>query len=274
MALSVVDLYKNVLPGTNCKDCGYPTCLAFAGMVVSEKQPVNQCPHIEPDIANKVQEELDEQYESGKWTKKDMAKDALKWAKKRSSSMEITELPHRIGGKLIKTDLGDALELPYFNDSIIITKDDIIKKDGTKLTRWEKVFIYNHMAQGGSRPATGKWKGFVEFPNTVSKIISMTDNVEKPLKERFRGKPEELLDSSSLIGGLDQTAQVESTDLAILFSPFPRTPVMLLFWDEDKEDGFDARVKLLFDETILEHLDIESIIFLSERLKQLLCDHA
>ena len=46
---------------------------------------------------------------------------------------------------------------------------------------------------------------------------------------------------------------------------------MLLFWDEDRSDGFDAEVKLLFDETITEHLDIESIIFLSERLRQLLC---
>ena len=36
MALSVVDLYAKVLPRTNCRDCGFPTCIAFAGMVVSE----------------------------------------------------------------------------------------------------------------------------------------------------------------------------------------------------------------------------------------------
>ena len=46
---------------------------------------------------------------------------------------------------------------------------------------------------------------------------------------------------------------------------------MLMFWDEIKSDGFDAEVKLLFDETITQHLDIESIMFLSERLKDLLC---
>ena len=42
---------------------------------------------------------------------------------------------------------------------------------------------------------------------------------------------------------------------------------MLHFWDEDLNEGFEAKVKLLFDETIIEHLDIESIMFLSERLK-------
>ncbi len=47
MPLSVVDLYRDVLPQTNCGDCGYPTCMAFAGMVVSEKLPLENCPHID-----------------------------------------------------------------------------------------------------------------------------------------------------------------------------------------------------------------------------------
>jgi hypothetical protein len=45
----------------------------------------------------------------------------------------------------------------------------------------------------------------------------------------------------------------------------------LTFWDEVQSDGFPAEVKLLFDRTVTEHLDIESILFLSERLRQLLC---
>ena len=62
-----------------------------------------------------------------------------------------------------------------------------------------------------------------------------------------------------------------SADLAMLIRPLPRVPIMLMFWDEDQEDGFEAQAKLLFDETVTEHLDIESIVFLSERLRQLLC---
>ena len=47
---------------------------------------------------------------------------------------------------------------------------------------------------------------------------------------------------------------------------------MLVFTDQDLDDGFPGSVKLLFDETIITHLDIESIMFLSERIKQMLCD--
>jgi hypothetical protein len=56
----------------------------------------------------------------------------------------------------------------------------------------------------------------------------------------------------------------------MLFVPLPKVPVMLMFWDEVASDRFEAQVKLLFDETVTGHLDIESIMFLSERLKDLL----
>ena len=272
MPLSVVDLYRDILPKTNCGDCGFPACLAFASIVVSEKLPLGNCPHIDAGIVENCQKELDKQYASGKWLKRDMAQDALEWAKQRSASVNIEDLPDRIGGKLLKKEGGVALELPYFTGSIIITERGILKKDGSNLTRWEQVFIYNHMAQGGSKRPSGKWKGLVEFPNTVSKIKSMVEHVEAPLIERFTGKTDELLTAAERLGGLDMTDNVKSADLALLFRPLPRIPVMLMFWDEDKVDGFEAKVKLLFDETIAEHLDIESIMFLSERLKQLLCE--
>jgi hypothetical protein len=272
MALSVVELYRDILPKTNCSDCGFSTCLAFAGMVVSEKYPIRNCPHLDPSIIDQVQKELDEQYAAGKWLKRDMVQDALKWAKEKSSSMKIEELPDRIGGKLIRHSGHHALELPYFTDSVIITLDYLVQKKGAELSRWEQVFILNHIAQGGNSTPTGKWKGFVEFPNTVSKIKSMVEHVEKPLIEKFRGKADKLLFSAQSVGGLDMTGKINSADLAVLFKPFPKVPVMLLFWDEDKSDGFEAEVKLLFDETITEHLDIESIMFLSERLKQYLCE--
>lgn len=272
MALSVVDLYKDILPKTNCSDCGFSTCLAFAGMVVSEKYPINNCPHLDPSIIDQVQMELDEQYAAGKWLKRDMAQDALAWAKEKSCSTKIEDLPDRIGGKLTQHNGYPALELPYFTDSVLITKDHLVKKEGAELSRWEQVFILNHIARGGSSIPTGIWKGFVEFPNTVSKIKSMVEHVEKPLIEKFRGRADKLLSTAKSMGGSDMTGKIDSADLAVLFNPFPKVPVMLLFWDEEQSDGFEAEAKLLFDETITEHLDIESIMFLSERLKQLLCE--
>lgn len=40
--LQAIDLYK-WLPGTNCKECGYPTCLAFAVALLQDKTRLSFC---------------------------------------------------------------------------------------------------------------------------------------------------------------------------------------------------------------------------------------
>jgi len=271
MAWSILDLYREVLPKTNCRDCGLATCLAFAGMVISEKLELRKCPYLAPELVEKVQQELDVQHSKGKWTKRDLAQDALDWAKERAASTRLEDLPQRIGGTLKRQGDTVFLELPYFAGTVHIQERGMTKEDGSPLNRWEQVFLYNHVAMGGSRAPEGSWKGLEEIPNTVSKVKSMRDSVEDPLIQRFSGHPQELLSAGLALGGLDVKEQYPTADVALLFRALPKVPVLLLFWDEEEAERFDARVKLLFDATIVEHLDIESMIFLSERLRQLLC---
>jgi hypothetical protein len=271
MALSVVDLYRTVLPRTNCRDCGFPTCLAFASMVVSEKHPLNNCPHLAADLLSRCEKELAEQYAEGKWLKRDLADEALKWARSRAASMAVEDLPGRIGGELIRLDRETGLRLPFFSDSLTIFGTKISRADGSGLTRLEQVLILNHIAQGGRSTPTGHWKGFAEFPNTVSKVVSMRSQVEEPLIKYFAGKKEALLERALELGAVPIPQREGSADVAVIFPALPRVPVALMFWDAQSGEDFQAQAKLMFDETVLEHLDIESIVFLSERIRQLLC---
>ena len=45
MALSGLQIYK-LLPKTNCKDCGFPTCLAFAMKLAAQQVELDACPHV------------------------------------------------------------------------------------------------------------------------------------------------------------------------------------------------------------------------------------
>lgn len=45
MALTGLDIYK-MLPKTNCKECGVPTCLAFAMALAGKKTTLDKCPHV------------------------------------------------------------------------------------------------------------------------------------------------------------------------------------------------------------------------------------
>jgi len=45
MGLTGLEIFKQ-LPKTNCKDCGQPTCLAFAMAMAAGKAGLDQCPHV------------------------------------------------------------------------------------------------------------------------------------------------------------------------------------------------------------------------------------
>lgn len=270
MALSVVDLYAKILPRTNCRDCGYPTCLAFAGMVVSEKLPLKNCPHIAPELLEPAQAELNEQYKAGKWLKKDMAAEALGLAREKAAPMSLEEIAGCTGGVLADGRSpgpfqGEPhIKLPYFTSHLLATKERVTGPEGNELSRNEQTFVLIHMACGGTSLPTGRMKSFKEFPNTVSKQVSMKDHVEAPLKAAFTGKLPQLALACRELGGTDVGDRYESPDLAFQFHVFPKVYVTLLFWDG--EEGFEADVTLLFDETILDHMDIEAVMFMSEAL--------
>ena len=43
MALTALEIYK-LLPKTNCRECGFSTCLAFAMQIAAGKAGIDQCP--------------------------------------------------------------------------------------------------------------------------------------------------------------------------------------------------------------------------------------
>jgi len=44
------------LPKTNCKDCGFPTCMAFAMQLAAGKVELEKCPHVAEEIAAELGE--------------------------------------------------------------------------------------------------------------------------------------------------------------------------------------------------------------------------
>jgi acetyl-CoA decarbonylase/synthase complex subunit gamma len=55
MALSGIQIYK-LLPQTNCKDCGFPTCLAFAMKLAAKQADLSLCEHISEEAAAQLSE--------------------------------------------------------------------------------------------------------------------------------------------------------------------------------------------------------------------------
>lgn len=55
MALTGIEIFK-LLAKTNCKECGYPTCLAFAMALASGKAELDACPYVSEEVREKLAE--------------------------------------------------------------------------------------------------------------------------------------------------------------------------------------------------------------------------
>src|SRR5512136_1369471 len=55
MPLTGIEIFK-LLPKTNCKDCGVPTCLAFAMALAAGKAELSACPHVSEESKAKLSE--------------------------------------------------------------------------------------------------------------------------------------------------------------------------------------------------------------------------
>ena len=55
MALSGIQIYK-LLPKTNCKECNFPTCLAFAMKLASKQVELSACPYVSEESKKQLAE--------------------------------------------------------------------------------------------------------------------------------------------------------------------------------------------------------------------------
>jgi acetyl-CoA decarbonylase/synthase complex subunit gamma len=53
MALSGIQIYK-LLPQTNCKECGFPTCLAFGMKLAAKQVELSDCPYVSDEAKEKL----------------------------------------------------------------------------------------------------------------------------------------------------------------------------------------------------------------------------
>ncbi len=54
---SILQIIK-LLPGTNCKDCSYATCMVFAAELMKKQAELSRCPHLPSDAYSQLNDVL------------------------------------------------------------------------------------------------------------------------------------------------------------------------------------------------------------------------
>ncbi len=268
MALSVLQVFKR-LPGTNCRDCGAATCLAFATRVIKEGEDLTRCPHLSAD-AGEIAEELRRQQDAGVGRRRESVAIAAEVMHAKVESLNFAALAPGLGVDAGVEEGRPFLLIPYFGTPVKVFKDQTVYPPGTPEDPWDAILLYNYLAFQGNQPLTDRWITFKELPNSVSKVKTLT-RLEKKLAAAFAGRQADLRRRGRALNG-EAPTEATQADVALVFRPLPRIPLMLLFWDAEAGESFEATARFLFDSQVSAYLDLESLLFVVEKLLDRLLD--
>ena len=243
-----LQLFK-LTPRTNCGKCGFPTCLAFATQVMVGNGNLGDCPHLDPKALAPFYAQLAEHPKTESFEK------TFDFSRREVAKWDFRSISDSLGATL---EASGELLLNYFGNKVRISGDDILSDH--ELDPWEKILLYNYVIGGAVEPS-GNWVGMESLPNSVSKIKSLKTHCEEPLAQAFAGKMTQL---GSV--GLGHILCDAKADFGADFQILPKLTVRVLWWDEDPEERFEAKVKFLFDARVLQVVDLESLIFACEQL--------
>jgi len=264
MRLGPIDLYK-MLPKTNCGECGQLSCLAFATQVVGYGHALGDCPYLEEATLQEMEQVLERQRKKGVYLKKDNHKIAREHLKEKISNHDFEAISPGLEVVYLVEDEVGALNIPYFGRTVTMRHSGLLKAE--EFDPWDEVLLYNYIFFSGSKPLSGKWVGLESFPNSLSKRVALEDGCHRRISQVFAGAQTKLEAACRKLGGIP-VADGHNADIAFRFQPLPKMPLLLLFWDEDKEEGFNSQTKVLFDESALEYLDLEGLTFVAEKLAE------
>ena len=247
-------------PKNNCGQCGYLTCLAFSVAVAKSGERFAKCPYLdtsELDIEQQQGPALEEL--SGH---RDLA--LIEHLKDKISSLDFTLIAAPLGATLCDGN-NQTLSFSFLAQQVLLSRQGILLDGCIPDDPRDQILIYNYIySQGGAKPALD-WIGLETLPNSISKVRTLATYCENRLAEIFVHLPvTRIMAACQRLGGVAPPSP--SATFGCIIPVLPMIPQYLVYWAEEPEDGFPAKVKIMFDRQVLNFLDLESLIFTAERL--------
>lgn len=256
-SISPLEIVKRT-PKSNCGECGYPTCLAFGAAVVKTGGNPHSCPYINldgltigannPPAKNQTEKDLE----------------FVAHLKSKIAHLDFSSVAKNYGAKFSSTK-PDTLFFSYLGQQVQLSKDCILIDGKEPDDPRDQILLYNYISAPEDISLANDWLGLESLPNSISKVRTLSTYCEDRLAKLFASHPASKI--NSVLAQLHASPPPENTAaIAAIIPVLPMVPQYLLFWEEEPEDDFEAKVKILFDINVLHFLDIESLIFTSERL--------
>ncbi len=264
--VSPVDLFK-ATPRTNCKECGYKTCMAFATLVIVEKKSIDGCPYLNEETREELRERIIEQQQEGIYVKKDLYKNTAQFIRERLKNCDFSVISQGLGADFTTKEGEDYLSFQYLNKNCFLSKRQIFIEEKPTGDHWDNILLYNYVHFAGNTPIQNEWIPIENIPGHIPKKPELEQGCQDKIATHFEGHISNLQQAAALLGGT-VAEDAAHADAAFTFWPLPKVPFFLLFWDHVPDEGFSAQVKILFDRSVTNYLDIESLVFLAEKFAE------
>jgi len=259
--MNPLDVLK-YLNRSNCRECGLPTCLAFATQLVNGEKKLTDCPHLSKEAVE------------------ELTKRIVPRGRDKKLEEMLRPLKEEISGVNFRS-VAEGLDAEYADKRLRIKclgKDFIVDKKGNiesliHINSWVAGPLLKYIIMGGSEPLSGRWVSFEELKRASSVAQYFDRRCQEPLRQLAESHTDIFFDLINIFGG--KSVDRLQADYARIIHPLPKVPFLILYWRPD--DQFASKLKLLLDSTADRYLDIEFIIALGrglvEMFKKILSRH-
>lgn len=247
-----MEIFK-LLDKSNCRECGKPTCLAFAAAVYQGQKKLGECTHLEKEIVDRYSDNVRHQKPLNQEREQAVAQ-----LKQRITSVDLSVVAEKIGG-IFKNG---KLTIKSLGKDISIDQNGNIFTD-IHVHTWLMIPVFDYIIKGAGIPASGKWVPFRELKGGKNWYRLFGQRCEKPLKKVADTYTDLFEDMVHLFNGR-QVEKHYASDISLVMHPLPNVPILICYWKP--EGGMGSDLNIFFDSTAEENISIESIYILAAGL--------
>ncbi len=248
---NTIDILK-LLDKSNCRECGLPTCLAFAASVFKGQKSLDRCTHLDQSVIDEYV------FEGSKTVPAQDVTEPLEDLRKKLKEVDFEEAAARLDAKYS----GDRLTLK------VCGKDFSVDRQGNfyseiHIHTWITIPMLNYIIYGKGKDPAGEWISFRELESAQDWYSFFVHQCEKPLKKIADSYTDLFEDMLHIFNGKRTQNHYES-DISLVLHPLPKVPILICYWRP--EDGLESSLNLFFDRTASDNLAVESVYSLGTGL--------
>ena len=245
-----------LLEKSNCRDCGYKTCLAFAGAVFRGQSTLEQCPKLDRETIERFSGEPKKEH-----TVEEIQEAYMKDLKAKISDLDFNEAAQRTGGRVSN----NKLILKVLGKDFSIDSNENLYTD-IHINMWVAIPFLTYVLYGKGIPVSGNWVSFRELKGGKEEHPLFQRRCEEPMKRVADTYTDLFNDMVHIFSGKKVEKQFES-DISVVLYPLPKVPIMVCYWLP--EDDLESSLHVFFDNTADENLGTDTVFTLGVGLSQM-----